>query len=93
MFIAAVFLPLVLALLVTSAGSRGIPTIGLFARRELLMKKYLERAERHADARGDTKEFKNLYVGFRRYNNIEESVWKTLSYLYGNESANLLKYQ
>ncbi len=57
------------------------------------MKKYLERAERHADARGDTKEFKNLYVGFRRYNNIEESVWKTLSYLYGNESANLLKYQ
>lgn len=57
------------------------------------MKEYLERAERYADARGDLREFKNLYVGFRRYNNIEESVWKTLSHLYGNNSAYLLKDQ
>jgi hypothetical protein len=57
------------------------------------VKEYLERAERYADARGDYKEFINLYVGFRRYNNIEESVWKTLSYLYGNNSAYLLKNQ
>lgn len=57
------------------------------------MKEYLERAERYADARGDLREFINLYVGFRRFNNIEESVWKALSYLYGNDSADLLKYQ
>lgn len=57
------------------------------------MREYLERAERYADARGDLREFINLYVGFRRYNNIEESVWKTLSYLYGNNSAYLLKDQ
>ena len=57
------------------------------------MKEYLERAERYADARGDHREFINLYVGFRRFNNIEESVWRALSYLYGNDSADLLKYQ
>jgi hypothetical protein len=57
------------------------------------MREYLERAERYADARGDLREFINLYVGFRRYNNIEESVWKTLSHLYGNNSAYLLKDQ
>lgn len=57
------------------------------------MREYLERAERYAEARGDYREFINLYVGFRRFNNIEESVWRTLSHLYGNESADLLKYQ
>lgn len=57
------------------------------------MREYLERAERYAEARGDRREFINLYVGFRRFNNIEESVWRTLSYLYGNDSADLLKYQ
>ena len=47
---------------------------------------YLIRAEKYAKARGDEYWFKNLYTGFREYSNINESVWKTLSYLYGNLS-------
>ena len=54
---------------------------------------YLKRAEAYAEARGDELWFKNLYTGFREYNGIEDSVWKTLSYLYSNESADLLLYQ
>ncbi len=54
---------------------------------------YLKRAEAYAEARGDESSFKNLYVGFRALSNVEDSVWKTLSYLYGNESADLLLYQ
>ena len=55
--------------------------------------KFLIRAERYAEARGDEYWFKNLYTGFREYNNINESVWKTLSYLYGNHTADLLEFQ
>ena len=54
---------------------------------------YLIRAEKYAKARGDEYWFKNLYTGFREYNNINESVWKTLSYLYGNRTADLLEFQ
>ena len=54
---------------------------------------FLIRAERYAEARGDEYWFKNLYTGFREYNNINESVWKTLSYLYGNYTADLLEFQ
>ena len=54
---------------------------------------FLIRAERYAEARGDEYWFKNLYTGFREYNNINESVWKTLSYLYGNHTADLLEFQ
>lgn len=54
---------------------------------------FLKRAERYAEARGDENYFKNLYAGFRQYNNVNDSVWKTLSYLYSNETADLLKYQ
>ena len=54
---------------------------------------FLIRAERYAEARGDEYWFKNLYTGFREYNNINESVWKTLSYLYGNRTADLLEFQ
>ena len=49
--------------------------------------KYLIRAEKYAEERGDDQWFKNLYTGFRQYNDVEESVWKTLSYLYSNQVA------
>lgn len=54
---------------------------------------FLDRAERYCLARGDELWFKNLYTGFREYNGVEDSVWKTLSYLYSNHVADLLLYQ
>ena len=54
---------------------------------------FLKRAESYAAARGDDMYFKNLYTGFREYNNVDDSVWKTLSYLYDNDTAELLKYK
>ena len=54
---------------------------------------FLNRAERYAEARGDELWFKNLYTHFRQYNGVTDSVWKTLSYLYSNETADLLEYQ
>lgn len=54
---------------------------------------YLKIAERYAEARGDEMWFKNLYTGFRQYNNVNDSVWKTLSYLYDNYAADLLEEQ
>ena len=54
---------------------------------------YLIRAERYCEARGDEFYFKNLYNGFRQYNSVTESVWKTLSYLYSNEVADLVEFQ
>ena len=54
---------------------------------------FLARAEKYAEARGDGFWFKNLYTGFRQYNGVTDSVWKTLSYLYGNEAADLLEFQ
>ena len=54
---------------------------------------FLKRAEAYAEARGDGMYFKNLYTGFREYNNVEDSVWKTLSYLYDADTAQLLKYK
>lgn len=54
---------------------------------------FLARAERYCLARGDELWFKNLYTGFRQYNDVADSVWKTLSYLYGNVVADLLEYQ
>jgi hypothetical protein len=55
--------------------------------------KYLKRAELYCEARGDELWFKNLYTGFRQYNTVSDSVWKTLSYLYSNETADLLESQ
>ena len=55
--------------------------------------RYLERAERYCEARGDDMFFKNLYTSFREYNGVEDSVWKTLSYLYSNSVADLLLEQ
>jgi hypothetical protein len=51
---------------------------------------FLIRAELYAEAHGDEMRFKNLYTGFREYNGVADSVWKTLSYLYGSRVANLL---
>jgi hypothetical protein len=47
-------------------------------------------AEKYAEAHDDEMWFKNLYTGFREYNDVNDSVWKTLSYLYGNRVANML---
>lgn len=54
---------------------------------------FLKRAQDYTEARGDEMYFKNLYTGFREFNNVEDSVWKTLSYLYDNDTAELLKYK
>ncbi len=54
---------------------------------------FLKRAELYAEVRGDEHWFKNLYNGFRQYNTVSDSVWKTLSYLYNNETADLLEFQ
>jgi hypothetical protein len=44
-----------------------------------------------AAVRGDEMSFKNIYTEFRLYNGVTDSVWKTLSYLYSNETADLLE--
>jgi hypothetical protein len=54
---------------------------------------FLIRAERYAEARGDEYWFKNYFVKFRQDNNITDAVWKTLSYLYDDETADLLEFQ
>lgn len=54
---------------------------------------FLQRAERYAEARGDENFFKNFYVNYREYNSVTDSVWKTLSYLYGDDVANMLEFQ
>ena len=54
---------------------------------------YLKRAEQYAEAQGDEFWFKNLYTQFRDFNNVTDSIWKTLSYLYSNEVADQLKVQ
>ena len=54
---------------------------------------FLKRAERYAEARGDEYWFKQYYTKYRQDNNVTDSVWKTLSYLYSNETADLLEFQ
>jgi len=51
---------------------------------------YLKQAELYAEARGDEFYFKNLYTQCREFNDVIDSVWKTLSYLYSNEVADML---
>lgn len=51
---------------------------------------FLRRAEHYAEARGDLFWFKNVYAGFRQYNGVTDSVWKTLSHLYSTEVADML---
>lgn len=57
--------------------------------------KYLKIAEQYAEKFGveDSYYFKKLYTGFREYNDVKDSVWKTLSYLYGNDTADMLEEQ
>ena len=52
---------------------------------------YLKRAELYCEARGDENWFRNLYTGYRQYYSVSDSVWKTLSYLYGIETATRLE--
>ena len=57
------------------------------------MMDFLIRAERYAEARGDEFWFKEYYTRFRDCNNVTDAVWKTLSYLYDDEIADLLEFQ
>ena len=43
--------------------------------------KYLKLALDYTEARNDDNWFRNLYTCFREYNGVNDSVWKTLSYL------------
>ena len=52
---------------------------------------YLKRAEQYAEARGDEFWFKNIYTRYRESNNVTDSVWKTLSYLYTDHVADTLE--
>jgi len=52
---------------------------------------YLRRAELYAWEQGDEFYFKNLYSQLRDFNDVEDSVWKALSYLYSNKVADQLE--
>ena len=52
---------------------------------------FLKRAETYTEARGDDVFFKWIYANHREYNNVADSVWKSLSYLYGNSVADMLE--
>ena len=54
---------------------------------------FLKRAERYAEARGDEYWFADIYSRYREYNGVTDSVWKTLSYLYGDSVADQLEFQ
>lgn len=55
--------------------------------------KYLERAEKYAEARGDTDGFLFHYNFCRESFSIQKSVWLALRWLYDEETANLLQQQ
>lgn len=54
---------------------------------------FLKRAERYTEARGDENLFIKIYTTYREWYNVEDSVWCALSWLYDEDSADLLKYQ
>ncbi len=54
---------------------------------------FLIRAEKYAEVRGDDMWFKHVYAIHREYNNVADSVWKTLAYLYNDYTADLLEFQ
>jgi hypothetical protein len=54
---------------------------------------FLIRAEKYAQARGDENFFKHYYTKYREWYNVEDSVWCTLSWMYDEDVARLLKYQ
>jgi len=55
-----------------------------------MIRDFLDRAEKYAEARGDLRIFKDRYEHYRYDNSIRESVWMALDYLYGEGSANLI---
>lgn len=52
---------------------------------------YLKIAENYAMDQGDEYWFKQIYTNYRQYDNVAQSVWMTLVYLYGSDVANKLK--
>ena len=54
---------------------------------------YLIRAEKYAEKRGDEFYFKEYYTRYREDYTVDDSVWHTLTYLYDEDTAKLLKYQ
>lgn len=46
-------------------------------------KEILAIAEKYATSKGEYTEFNNMYLGFRQYNGIADSVRMSLIYLYG----------
>lgn len=54
---------------------------------------YLIRAEGYAAARGEDLFFKWVYTNHREFFTVKDSVWKTLSYMYGNLIADQLDLQ
>ena len=55
------------------------------------MMDFLIRAERYAEARGDENWFKYHYTRYREFNDVNDAVWKTLDYLYGEDIADKLE--
>lgn len=54
---------------------------------------FLKRAEQYAEVRGDGDWFKNIYTELRQFNDVKDSVWKTIQYLYGSFTADVLELQ
>ena len=54
---------------------------------------YLLRAENYAVERGDEDWFKMYYTDYRKYYNVQDSIYRTLAWLYDEDTAKLLKYQ
>lgn len=53
--------------------------------------KYLICAEQYVEARGEEAFFKWVYSVAREHNNVNDSVWKALSYMYGDTVADAIK--
>ena len=54
---------------------------------------YLKRAQDYCAARDDSDWFKHMYANYRQFYDVTESIFCTLSWLYDEEVAKLLKYQ
>jgi len=52
---------------------------------------FLKQAQEYANAHGHGLEFNHHYGVFRYDYSVRDSVWKTLSWLYGHDVANELK--
>lgn len=52
---------------------------------------YLNQAELYAESRGNLEEFKTLYAELRESKSVVESVWLTMSYLYGPYVADMFE--